>query len=33
MAFAPDSSLYFCVTMPEPGRELAGDVMRAWAGN
>ena len=28
MTFAPDGSLYFCMTMPEEGRELAGDVMR-----
>ncbi len=26
---APDGSLYFCVTMPEEGRPLAGAVMRA----
>jgi hypothetical protein len=29
MIVAPDGSLYFCMTMPEPGRELAGIVMRA----
>jgi hypothetical protein len=32
MAFASDGSLYFCMTMPEPNRELAGNVMRASTG-
>jgi hypothetical protein len=29
ITFGPDGSLYFCMTMPEEGRELAGAVMRA----
>jgi hypothetical protein len=31
LTFAPDGSIYFCMTMPEEGRELAGVVMRASA--